>query len=64
MVKIYVDSEEEKQQLLDESEYIHYFVKVCKHKGKKKIIGLDSDKANTLMHIYTNPDMIIINTNE
>jgi hypothetical protein len=29
-------------------------------KIKEKWIGLDSDKAGTLMHIYMNPDMIIV----
>lgn len=70
-MKIYVDSEEQKQDLLRQSEYIHDFVEVIKVKTKdgrvkEKLIGLDSDKAGTLMHIYMNPDMIIVKkiTNE
>ena len=68
MIKIYVDTEEEKQQLLKESEYIHDFVEVFKLRNKKgevveKVIGLDSDKASTLMHIYMNPDIIVVSNN-
>lgn len=62
---IYVNTEEEKQNLLRESQYIHDFVEVIKLKSKDgkivpKIIGLDSDKASTLMHIYTRPDLIVV----
>lgn len=68
MIKIYVDTEEEKQQLLKESEYIHDFVEVFKLRNKKgeiveKVIGLDSDKAVILMHIYMNPDIIVVSKN-
>jgi hypothetical protein len=64
-MKIYVDTEEQKQELLRQSEYIHDFVEVIKLKTKngkikEKWIGLDSDRAGTLMHIYMNPDMIIV----
>lgn len=64
-MKIYVDTEEQKQDLLKQSEYIHDFVEVINFKTKDgkiktKCIGLDSDKAGTLMHIYMNPDMIIV----
>lgn len=64
-MKIYVDTEEQKKELLRQSEYIHDFVEVIKFKTKdgkikEKWIGLDSDKAGTLMHIYMNPDMIIV----
>jgi len=64
-MKIYVDTEEEKQNLLRESEYIHDFLEVVKHKTKEgkvkeQWIGLDSDKAGTLMHIYMNPDIITV----
>lgn len=52
-MKIYVDTEEQKQELLRQSEYIHDFVEVIKFKTKdgkikEKWIGLDSDKAGTL----------------
>jgi hypothetical protein len=68
MIKIYVDTEEEKQQLLQESEYIHDFVEIFKYKNKngeikEKVIGLDSDKASILMHIYMNPDIIVVSKN-
>ena len=68
MIKIYVDTKEEKQQLLKESEYIHDFVEVFKLRNKKgeiveKVIGLDSDKAGILMHIYMNPDIIVVSNN-
>ena len=64
-MKIYVDTEEQKQELLRQSEYIHDFLEVIKFKTKdgnikEKWIGLDYDKAGTLMHIYMNPDMIIV----
>jgi hypothetical protein len=64
-MKIYVDTEKQKQDLLRQSEYIHDFVEVIKFKTKdgdikERWIGLDSDKAGTLMHIYMNPDMIIV----
>jgi len=62
-VKIYVDTEEQKQDLLRQSEYIHDFMEVVKFKNKdgkvkEKWISLRADKAGTLMHIYMNPDMI------
>lgn len=64
-MEIYVNNIEEKEILLKESKYIHDFMKILKIKTKdgkvtQKVIGLDSDKANTLMHIYMNPDMIKI----
>jgi len=55
-MKIIVNSEEEKQELLKQSEYLHNFV--VKAKGIWE--SLDSDRAGTLMHIYMHPDMIII----
>jgi len=64
-MKIYVDTEEQKQDLLEQSKYIHDFLEIVKvktkdNKVKTKWIGLDSDKAGTLMHIYMNLDMIIV----
>lgn len=64
-MKIYVDAEEQKQDLLEQSKYIHDFLEIVKvktkdNKVKTKWIGLDSDKAGTLMHIYMNPNMIIV----
>jgi hypothetical protein len=65
MIKIYVDTEEEKQELLNQSRYIHDFVEIIKYKNKtgevkEKWIGLDSDKAGSLMHIYMAPEIIIV----
>jgi len=64
-MKIYVNTEEEKQELLNQSKYIHDFLEVVKYKNKKgkkktKWIGLDSNKANTLMHIYMSADIIVV----
>lgn len=65
-MKIYVDTQEQKLELLKESKYIHDFLEVIKIKTKdgkikEKYIGLDPYKAGTLMHIYMNPDIIIVN---
>ena len=65
MMKIYVDSEEEKQELIDQSRYIHDFLEVVKFKTKsgeikERWIGLDSDKAGVLMHIYMAEKIIIV----
>jgi hypothetical protein len=69
MIKIYVDTEEERQKLLNQSKYIHDFVEIVKFKTKsgkvkERWIGLDVDKAGTLMHIYTSPEIIIVRNNE
>lgn len=48
---IIVDSEESKEELINESEYVHY------------LRNIDSDRANNLMHIYSNPEAIIVNPN-
>jgi len=55
-MKIIVSTQEQKDILLKESEYIHDTIFEC----NGEIYGLDSDKAGVLMHIYMNPDMIII----
>ena len=47
-MKIIVDTQKQKDALLQESEYIHYLTEI------------DSDMAPTIMHIYLNPDMIEI----
>jgi len=65
MIKIYVDTEEDKQSLIDQSKYIHDFLEVVKCKDKdgnpnEKWIGLDSYKAGGLMHIYMAPEIIIV----
>lgn len=58
-MKIIVGTKKLKNQLLKESEYIHYFSELVKKNNKKDVIvSLDSDKCNTLMHIYMNPNII------
>ena len=59
MIKIIVDTQKEKEDLIEESEYIHDFVEFSGF-FKKQVISLDSDKANTLMHIHKNPDLITV----
>ena len=60
MIKIIVDSEELKQQILRESKYVHDYKLVIRSNktGKEKMYMLDDQKAGLLMHIYTNPDII------
>lgn len=65
MIKIYVDTEEEKQQILNESEYIHYFAEIISYINKQgiikqRVIALDTDKASILTGIYTIPEMIVV----
>jgi hypothetical protein len=60
-MKIIVESEELKQEIVKQSEYIHDFLinkDDIKGLGKDWIIGLDSDKAGILMHLYMNPQII------
>jgi len=60
-MKILVESEELKQEILEQSQYIHDFLidkDDIKNLGKNWIVGLDSDKAGILMHLYINPDLI------
>jgi hypothetical protein len=65
-MKIIVESEELKQEIIKQSEYIHNFL-INKNdiKGLEKdwLIGLDSDKAGILMHIYMAPQIIEVKTN-
>jgi len=65
MIRIFVDTEQEKQDLLAQSEYIHDFLEIIKYKTKEgklkeRYIGLDSNKASGLMHIYMCPEIIIV----
>ena len=48
MITIIVDSEEEKEAILKESEYIHY------------LKDLDTDIASLLPHLYMNPGIILV----
>jgi hypothetical protein len=60
-MKIIVDSEEQKQELLKQSKYIHDFLinrEDVKDLGRNWLIGLDSDKAGALMHLYMAPQII------
>jgi hypothetical protein len=61
IMKIIVESEQLKQEILKQSEYIHDFLinkDDVKSLGKDWMIGLDSDKAGILMHIYMAPEII------
>ena len=60
-MKIIVSTQEQKDRLLKESEYIHDFCECVEDiDGYNRWVGLNSDEAGTLMHIYMNPDMIIV----
>jgi hypothetical protein len=48
MLKIIVNSEELKQELLKESKYLH------------NLRDIDSNLCNTLIHLYLNPDLILV----
>ena len=63
-MQIIVESEELKQQLLEESKYVHdyVYIKRSRKTGKETWYGLNSDKAGILMHLYINPDMIKVKT--
>ena len=61
IMKIIVESEQLKQEILKQSEYIHDFLinkDDIKSLGEDWMIGLDSDKAGILMHIYMAPEII------
>lgn len=59
-MKIIVDTQQEKDELIQQSRYIHdFYIKI--RGNRKRVIqwkGLDSDKAGILMHIYMCPDCI------
>jgi hypothetical protein len=60
--KITVSSEEEKNKLVEQSDYIHYWCEELwlKRKAQHGYYCLDSDKCGTLMHIYLLEDNIIV----
>jgi hypothetical protein len=62
-MKIVVETEELKQELINQSKYIHdyMYIRRSRKTGKTKVYGLDSEKAGILMHIYTNPEIIEVN---
>ena len=63
-MKIIVETEELKQEILKQSEYIHNFLinkDDIKNLCKDWLIGLDSDKAGILMHLYMAPQIIEVN---
>ena len=66
-MKIIVETEEQKQKILEQSKYIHDFL-ISKDDvnglGKDWIMGLDSDKAGTLMHLYMAPQIIEVTTKQ
>lgn len=60
-MKIIVESEELKEEILKQSKYVHDFLitkDATKDLSKDWMIGLDSDKAGILMHIYMAPQII------
>jgi len=57
MIKIIVDSEELKQIIIEESEYIHDYLLLSRN-FKKHIYILDVRKTSTLTQIYKNPELI------
>ena len=64
---VVIDLEKEKQEILKQSKYIHDFLinkDDVKGLGKDWIIGLDSDKAGTLMHLYMAPQIIEVTTKQ
>lgn len=64
-MKIIVDTQEEKDELIQQSKYIHDFLIAIRGR-KGRIInwkGLDSDRAGWLMHIYTSPEIIEVKEN-
>ncbi len=42
MIKIYVDTEQEKQEILKQSEYIHDFLEVVKTKNKNGPVSVET----------------------
>ena len=61
--KIVVDSEDDKNELLEAFEYLHDFSVKDKNNN---YVGLDSDNiaVNLLMHLYLNPELIEIENNK
>jgi len=60
-MKIIVETEEQKQELLQQSEYIHNFLisqEDVENRGENWLIGLDPNKAGILMHLYMAPQII------
>jgi hypothetical protein len=60
-MKIIVETEKQKQEILKQSEYIHDFLineEDVKSLDKNWLIGLDPDKAGILMHLYMAPEII------
>jgi hypothetical protein len=66
-MRITVETEELKQEILKQSEYIHDFLinkDDVKGLGNDWLIGLDSDKAGILMHLYMAPQIIEVTTEQ
>jgi hypothetical protein len=63
-MEIIVESEELKQQLLEQSKYVHdyVYIKRSRKTGKETWYRLNSNKAGILMHLYLNPDIIKVKT--
>jgi hypothetical protein len=66
-MKIIVETEELKKEILEQSQYIHDFLinkEDIKGLGRDWLIGLDSDKAGILMHLYMAPQIIEVEQEE
>jgi hypothetical protein len=66
-MKIIVETEELKHEILKQSEYIHDFLinkDDIEGLGNDWLIGLDSDKAGILMHLYMSPTIIEVTTKQ
>ena len=66
-MKIIVETEALKQEILEQSQYIHDFLinkDDIKGLGRDWLIGLDSDKAGILMHLYLAPQIIEVEQEE
>jgi len=66
-MKIIVETEALKQEILEQSQYIHDFLinkDDIKGLGRDWLIGLDSDKAGILMHLYMAPQIIEVKPEE
>lgn len=66
-MKIIVETEALKQEILEQSQYIHDFLinkDDIKGLGRDWLIGLDSDKAGILMHLYMTPQIIEVEQEE
>jgi len=63
-VKIIVNTQKEKEKLLEESEYVYDYIKLLSNFNKAHdAILLDARKTWSLIHIHKHPEMIEIKKN-